>query len=297
MPKIVLITGATGLLGCHLAKSLHLLDEYHVISHGFSSAADVQFDLTDARDTSNNLVKICPDIIINLVACTDVDKCEFNPNLAYNLNVKTVENIVNCIIDKELSSHLIHISTDQLYDNAVSNSVSKEHDICLKNYYAFSKYAGELVAAKINATILRVNFFGKSSVEGRNSFSDWLVQSAITQQQINLFKDVYFSPLSIKTLSIAIQQILNKSISGVYNLGSSSGISKADFALMLYDILGFSTNNMTLVNYKSVDHQVVRPSNMQMDSSLFEETYGIKLPSIQEEIQFMKLEYQEICAL
>ena len=68
----------------------------------------------------------------------------------------------------------------------------------LTNYYSFSKYAAEL-ALRVNSTILRTNFFGKSMCEQRSSFTDWVYHSAINKQNIVLFSDVFFSPLSMTT--------------------------------------------------------------------------------------------------
>ena len=54
-----------------------------------------------------------------------------------------------------------------------------EEQIKIRNYYAFSKYAGELAAIQVPSTILRTNFVGRSKVSHRESLTDWVYYSLI----------------------------------------------------------------------------------------------------------------------
>ena len=89
----VLIVGASGLLGSTLSPFLARAG-YEIMKHGQSAANDVLCDLTDREATIAMLEATRPDVVINLVALSNVDKCEENPHLAYLLNVRTVENLV-----------------------------------------------------------------------------------------------------------------------------------------------------------------------------------------------------------
>ncbi len=123
-----------------------------------------------------------PDVIINLAALTNVDTCEAKPQQAYLLNVKVVENLVDWIRLRGLSDragcHLVHVSSDQVYDVTETEvGPHTEDSVTVANIYAFSKIASELAALQAYACVLRTNFFGKSAREGRASFSDWLAKS------------------------------------------------------------------------------------------------------------------------
>ena len=73
----ILITGASGLLGVSISPYLSE-QNYQVVKHGNSTYSDVNCDLTNYDSTQDILDKVYPDIIINLVALTDVDICEKN---------------------------------------------------------------------------------------------------------------------------------------------------------------------------------------------------------------------------
>ena len=92
MSKKLLLTGATGLLGAKLYP--YLKEEgFSVIGHGYTATADVNCDLCCKQSTEQLLDSVRPQLIINLVALTNVDRCEENPQQAYLLNVKSLENI------------------------------------------------------------------------------------------------------------------------------------------------------------------------------------------------------------
>ena len=284
----VLITGSTGLLGCSLAPFLQERG-YQVIRMGNSHASDLNFDLTCYDQTRRFLDNSKPDIIINLVALTNVDRCETHLQDAYLLNVKTVENLSGWLKRTGQSCHLIHISTDQLYDGLGPHA---EEELTIRNFYAMSKLAGELIAEKVPSTILRSNFVGRSLCEGRTSLTDWLFAALLDKSSVELFDDVMFSPLAIRTLCECIEScIVNKPL-GIFNLGSQDGMSKADFAFAFAAALGLGSENFKRVSAKSIPRLIAsRPSDMRMDCRRYEERMGIRLPYLQDEIYLMAKDY------
>ena len=94
---IALVTGVTGLLGSSLVPLLKLRG-CGVITYARSGDAEYLADLSVTDEVFNLLDKTRPEIIINLVGLTDVDLCETQPNQAYLLNVRTVENIAKWIV-------------------------------------------------------------------------------------------------------------------------------------------------------------------------------------------------------
>ena len=286
----VLIAGATGLLGIPLHKHLER-EGIDTITTGLSRNANAQCDFTKKDQVFSLLNNSKPNTIINLIASTNVDQCEINPQQAYLLNVKVAENIAEWISEKSPSTTLIQISTDQVYDGKGPFS---EDDINLTNMYAFSKYAGEWPARSVNGVILRTNFFGISETEGRVSLSDWLFQSLLSKNNIDVFDDIYFTPLSIATLSSVIIQIINKQAVGTFNLGAHEGMSKADFAFSFAKHLKLDTHAMTR-RQSNTSKQLIayRPKDMRMDISKIEKALDIKLPTLEEEIKKVAEEYNE----
>lgn len=298
----ILVTGASGLLGCALVPSLRAQGE-QVFTHGWQGLADFRVDLRDKNTTWAMLGAVCPDVIINLAALTNVDTCETQPALAYALNVKTVENLSSWMKQNNTTAqqacYLIQISSDQVYDaqnelNGGAHGPFPEEAASVYNTYGFSKIAAELAALQVSACALRTNFFGKSARAGRQSFSDWLHQSLHAGQSIQVFEDVLFSPLGMPSLVQAIAKIVQAKPQGVFNLGSHKGMSKADFAFAFAEAAGLPTASMTRASSSTSNKiQAYRPKDMRMDSRHIEQVLGISLPSLLEEIQQCGREYRE----
>jgi len=289
----VLVTGATGLLGATLVPALRLRG-HTVFGQGHQTAADVQADLTDAAATAALLDAVRPDVVVNLAALTDVDRCEIDPQQAYRLNVRSVENLAQQLRLQGPASHLVQVSTDQVYDGTAPQ---REDQVCIRNVYALSKLAGELAAAHLGPgrhTVLRTNFYGRSLRAGRSSFTDWLHAALSQQQPVTVFEDVLFSPLAIDTLADCMAQVVARRPAGVFNLGARGGLSKADFAHAFAAAAGLPVASMRRGRVADLAHlKARRPHDMRMDSHHVEAVLGLQLPDLDSEIQRIGSSYRE----
>lgn len=262
---------------------------FTVIRHA-RRAGDMTADLTDLEATARLIESAAPDCIVNLVALTDVDRCESDPQQAYVVNTHTAENLAAAMRASRMVRHLVQISTDQVYDGPGPHS---EEDVHLKNYYAFSKYAGELAVAGVPSTVVRTNFFGRSLCADRKSFSDWLVGALRRGESIRVFEDVSFSPLSLDTLTAFLSLTLERRLPGVFNLGSHEGMSKAEFCFALAETLGLPTSGMKRGNVSDAGLRAYRPSDMRMNSARFERAFCVQLPTLRQEIESVARYYRE----
>ena len=286
----ILVTGSTGLLGSSLCPILRK-SGHEVIQHSRNTATEIICDLASYPCVETAFSELSPQIIVNLAGLTNVDQCEIDPQSAYLANTHIVENLVHWIKFRSPNTHLIQISTDHVYDGS---GLNKEDTVCLRNYYAFSKFAGEQAALKVNSTVLRTNFFGVSKCPNRITLSDWLVMSFRKKSSISLFNDVWFSPLEINQLSNVIEYVVRNPISGIFNIGANDGVTKAKFAQMLAQKLGLSTADAKFVSVNSMRLKAYRPTDMRLNVSKFEKTFGISLPSLSQAIEVASLNYLSV---
>jgi dTDP-4-dehydrorhamnose reductase len=280
------------MLGSTLAPLLRT--SASVLVHGHQAMADVRADFTDASQARALLDSVQPYAIVNLAGHTNVDDCEREPNQAYRLNVRIVENLVSWMSQQDSMPILVHVSTDQIYDG---EGPHLEHDVTLSNTYALTKYAGELAALRVPATVIRTNFFGPSRCAGRVSFTDWLLTGLRSRSNLKVFADVHFSPLSMSTLCRAIITVLRAPVEGVFNLGAADGMSKADFAFAFAEELDLSTACMECTTTNQVDFiKTYRPKDMRMDSTAFECAFKMRLPQLAQELQLTCEEYRRVQA-
>jgi dTDP-4-dehydrorhamnose reductase len=287
----LIVFGASGLLGAHLVPALESLG-HNVLTQRRSGGGDLCFDPADRTAVFQALLAHKPSAVINLIGATNVDQCETQPRLAWSANVSVVKILADSLTAYGevfgVSPHLVHISTDQVYDG---HGPHAEEDINLINVYALSKYTGELLAERVGATILRTNFYGRSRCVGRISFSDWLVRSMKHRTSITLFDDVIFSAIHMETLSNIIARCVERRPVGVYNAGCRDSISKARFALALAEKLDLPTDKVTLGRSSEAVLRARRPVDMSLQVSSLENALGIQLPTILTEIDHTAKDY------
>ena len=283
----ILMMGAYGLLGTPLSAWL-LEKGYSVFRQGRGSYAHYQADPNNVDDLCRLIDDTSPDIVINLVAMTDVDACERDPQAAYLANVHSVDMLVRAL--KNTPVHLVQISTDQVY-NRKGPHAEGEIDLC--NVYALTKYTGELLAARVGATIVRTNFVGRSHVSGRSTFTDWLVEVFRERRPITLFDDVRFSAMHTSCLCHAIEHVANARLAGTYNVGSVDSLSKAAFALELAERLGLDSGQAIIGVAADVGLPARRPLDMSMAVTSFEEAFEYSAPTMDETLQRLTADYRE----
>lgn len=286
----ILVTGATGLLGRTLVPQLRKRGR-NIVTQARVGDADYLVDLADKNNVFELLTRIQPAVIINLVGLTSVENCQEQTNAAYLANTRTVENLAQWIQQTGAACHLIQISTDHVYDGTGPHT---EEVVTLTNNYAFSKYAGELAAALVPSTILRTNFIGFSKASNRESLTDWVFVSLKNGENIKVLDDVFFSPLSMVTLSEMIHLVIKQKPVGIFNLGSHNGMSKADFDFNFAECLGLQTKTMTRINSDQASFlKAYRPKDMRLDCTKFEKAFQITLPDLRDEIQLAVKDYRE----
>lgn len=268
------------MLGSSLAPFLRSLG-HTVIRQSRSDGYEIKFDPLDHLAWETCLKQLQPDSVVNLAAATNVDQCEENPQWAFDANVGPLLALKRAASSADIYPHIVHISTDQLYDGTGPHS---EDNVRPSNVYALSKLAAEFVVTGCPTTILRTNFFGLSRAQGRSSFSDWIVKSIKTNQQILLFDDVLFSAIHMETLCDFINMAITKEYRGTFNIGSSDGISKAQFALQLASRLSLDTSSLRIGSVKQLDFKARRPLDMRMNTTSFQQKFGVCPPTITAEI-------------
>lgn len=276
--ETALILGGSGLLGSNLSSQFS--QKYKVITQGYSKNADFKCDLTKPEQVKDLLQKTSPQYIINTIAETSVERCEQEPVQAFNLNVLPVIHLKKALNDLKHSAHIVHVSTDHLYNNHFSS----EEDLVFLNNYALTKYWAERELAGQSATVLRTNFFG-GDTSFKLSFSGWAIKMLKSNEKFWGFDDVFFSPLHVDSFSEALDKVLKTKKPGVFNLGSSSELSKYDFIQKIANLKKLDGSRCSPISYTESKIKIPRPLNMSMNVSKFETSFKHKLPTLEKELE------------
>lgn len=223
------------------------------------------------------------DILINCVGLTSVELCELEPQKAKYLNSDIPSILANVCFNEKIS--FVHISTDHLFDGINGLRTESDRPSPL-NQYGLTKLEGDqrVVKNNPNSLIIRSNFFGRGP-KYKPSFSDIIIKALLNKKKIDLFEDVFFTPIYIRELANVVNQLLNKKKKGIYNVVSNERISKYKFGQLIAEQMGFSKDLITKGLLSNRKDLVIRPKDMSLSNEKVRSIKGIEIKSLKNQIK------------
>ena len=278
----LLIVGGSGLLGKNLGRFGS--SDSSVLATGFTNSqtlesVQVTLDILHFKVAADLFESHEFDVVINCVGYTNVDKCEISPEASWALNVTAAHSL--SALCKDTNTKLVHISTDHFWSEALSPR-PENFDASSINQYGNNKLSAEEIVLTTNpdSLVIRTNFFGWGP-RHKPSIVDWILQQLESKGQVNAFEDVFFSPVSISQLYLAINKLLEVNASGVVNVCSNESISKYDFAVLVAEKFGFKADQVKRVKIGDQGLLAPRPSYLSLDNSLLKSLTGFAPLSIE----------------
>jgi len=290
MQKKVLITGGSGLLAVNWALSMR--DNYAVtllLHQRKISLQGVQTNLVSLGSLDECIAvvnKYQPDIVIHTAGLTSVEECESNPNLAQEINVDLAKNIAIACNNKSVK--LVHISTDHLFSGDQEFSTEKSITDPINNY-AKTKLQGEqqILENCKDALIIRTNFFGWGA-KYRQSFSDFILNKLRNNKQIDLFSNVFFTPILVSELSKKVHQLINANFSGIFNVVGGERLSKYEFGIKLANCFNLDVGLINAVSIDDKPNLVKRPKDMSLSNVKLCQILNCEIATLDEQLQTLK---------
>ncbi len=289
----LLITGISGLLGNNLAR--YFKDKYEILGLYNSNPVTIRgirtenCNISHSDDVKKIIQEFNPSIIIHSASLTNIDKCESDRDITYDINVRATENLVECVADKDVK--LIYISTDSVYDG-IKGNFSEDDDSNPLNYYGQSKLDGESEARKIETSlILRTNIFGWN-IQDKESLGEWVINELKADRKISGFKDAFFSSIYTFELARIMDIAIQQDLSGTYNCSSSDSCSKYEFAQKIADYLGFDKNLITPISIDASGFKARRGKNLNLDTTKLQDKLDYRLPTIDQSIEVFCKDFQ-----
>ena len=254
--KKILITGANGLLGQKLIDLyLHQTDKQFLATGvgpcRHPNRCDIAYqelDITQSDQVDHVFKTFQPDCVIHTAAMTNVDACETEKALCDALNVTAVDYIAKAC--KTYNTHMVHISTDFIFDGS-HGPIDEEEIPCPLSYYGESKLKGEkIVKTQVpHWAILRtVLVYGVVSDMSRSNIVLWAKSALEKQQPMKVVDDQFRTPTLAEDLAMGCLLAEHQNAQGVFN------ISGQDF-MSIFELVGrvarFFNLNDTVVTRSS----------------------------------------------
>ncbi len=263
----ILVTGSNGLLGQKLVKLLAGKDDIDLIatSKGENRVTKVSgyqyhsLDITKPEEVNVVFETFKPNVVINTAAMTNVDACEDNKELCWDLNVNAVKYLV--VASEKYNTHLIHLSTDFVFDGEAGPYKETDQPNPL-SYYGKSKYEAEklLQQSNIKWSIVRtIIVYGVVEDMSRSNIVLWAKEALEKGNPLTIVNDQFRSPTLAEDLAMGCWLIAEKGAEGIYHLSGKDTMSIIDLVNRVADFYGYDKSIITPISSKSLNQAAKRP--------------------------------------
>lgn len=254
----ILITGAGGLVGSHLAGAFP----------GASAFRHHQLDITDAQAVHRTVDRVRPDVVFNC-AVIGVDQCESDPALAARINVDGPAHLAEAA--ERAGAMIVHFSSNYVFDGRRTDGLpyTIEDDPEPVNVYGQTKLRGEraVAAAASRAIVIRTSWvFGR----GKESFLGTVVARLRNGERIVAVADIFASTTYVADLIERVGEIVQRGEPGTYHVVNDGVCSHEQFAREAARLTGAPQPLIEPVPESSSGRSATRPRRTPMRCLLSE---------------------------
>lgn len=268
-----LITGAGGQVATALSRLKPSSIEIQLLDRG-------ALDIGDRDAVLRAVAAVKPDVVINAAAYTAVDKAESEPKLAERANGEGPGHLAEAA--KRQGAHLLHISTDFVFDGSQSHPYAPEAAVRPLGIYGESKLEGERRVQEIldgKALILRTAWVYAAG--GRN-FVATMLRLMAERGRVQVVADQVGSPTWAASIAEALwTAVRTPDLTGIHHWTDAGVASWYDFAVAIAEeatTLGLLKQPVEVASIATADYPTParRPAYSVLDRTSAERALGIK---------------------
>ena len=262
----VLVTGAAGLIGSHLAQQF-------AADHDVLALTRKELDITDRLAVGNRVVAEQPSLLVNC-AVVQVDEAEQNPVKAAAVNVQGARFFAEAAAQS--GAEIIQFSTQYAFDGEIIGRAPytiKDQPRPV-NIYGKTKVAGEeaVRSACAHSYIIRTSWVYGS---GKNSFLCTVHDDLGSGRRVRAIDDVWSSTTYVGDLVDRCSEILKLRHYGTYQIVNEGVCSYYDFATEAGRLAGLEREQLDslieVVHERDMQRIAPRPRYTPMRCLLSEE--------------------------
>ncbi len=266
--KTILVTGSNGLLGQKITEKIVKEGGVNLIAtakganrflvkEGYIYA---EMDILNPAEVEKVIEIYQPDAIINTAAMTNVDTCEDEKDLAYQLNVAAVQTLVTFC--QKYQIQFVHLSTDFIFDgkNGPYDELAEPNPL---SYYGETKLAAEEIIKKANCkwTILRtIIVYGIVSDMSRSNIVLWAKGALEKGKPLNIVNDQWRMPTLAEDLADCCLLAIEHKAQGVFNASGRDMMSISELVARVADFWKLDKTLINEVSAATLNQTAKRPA-------------------------------------
>jgi len=290
--KRIFITGSNGLLGQKVARAA--LTKAVVIGCDQSpvSALDGvvyhQLDITDGDKLEQVICKAAPDWVVHTAAITDVDLCEREQELAWQVNVVGTENVVK--VCRRSGSKMAHLSTDYVFDGKTGPYREEDPPNPL-GYYGRTKLESERSVLEAEAVVVRTMVLFGYEISVRPNFVTWAAGELKAGRRIRIVTDQWGNPTFADDLAETLLKLCREGATGLFHFSGADYVTRYDMVMKMAALFQSDPNLVIPITTSDLGQAARRPLKSGLRTDKIKEQFGIQPMGFEEALR--QLMHQE----
>jgi dTDP-4-dehydrorhamnose reductase len=255
----VLLIGASGQLGCELARVL--------AGPGLTAVTHQELEITDAAATDALVAAVRPDVILNTSAFHAVDRCEDEVARAFAVNAFAVRHLAERAAAH--ASLLVHFSTDYVFAGDATRPYDETAPPLPRSAYATSKLAGECFVRALaprHLVVRSAGLFGGTGSAGKGgNFVSGILRRARAGEPLRVVADQVTAPTYTRDLAETVATLVERAVAdpaivnGVVHATAAGKCSWHEFACAIVHDAGLDVP-VTAISTAELGARAARPA-------------------------------------
>lgn len=246
--KKILVFGGAGLVGSKFIQ-LNSLD------FEIKSPSANEVDILNKLQLSKVIEDFNPDSIINFAAYTNVEEGESQKDdkegICYQVNAVGAKNVAEAAL--KFDKHLIHISTEYVFDGTKGETPYTEEDNPNPiNWYGQTKLFGEnfVLESAGRVTVIRISMPFSAHFELKKDVARFFLEQLKMGKEVKAVKDQRITPTLVNDIANALKVLVENQSIGIYHVSSKDFMSPLEFAKIIAETF-------------SLDYSLIRPMSLE----------------------------------
>lgn len=272
--KKVLIFGGNGLVGSRFT---------HLQNNNFQIKAPPaeEVDILNPEALKKVVEEFNPDSIVNFAAYTNVEEAENQKGnqggICYQVNVVGAKNVSE--VSKNFDKHLVHISTEYVFDGEKEITPYTEEDTPNPiNWYGQTKYLAEkgILDTGSKSVIVRISMPYSPFYELKKDVARFFLEQLKAGKQIKAVEDQQITPTLVDDIAEVLKILIEVETEGLFHVSAKDAVTPLEFVKTIAEVfcLNYSLiNSLTLEEYNKTKKAKLL-KNSWLNPTKFEKEFG-----------------------
>ncbi len=296
----VLLTGATGQVGCYIWREL-MRGGHEVIAWSgrsrerFLSKEAQPIDLGNVEHVVARFEQAAPEAVVHAGAMTSVVGALADPQAARQINVKATATLAQLADRADIP--LIYCSTDMVFEGESTPYVETDQPAPVSTYGQTKLEAEAAVLKTAQGIVLRLALVSGPTLNNRNKFFDQMLAKLRGGETVTCFEDEWRTPVAASAIALAVARLIDQPMPGLYHLGGPERMSRYDMAVRLARASGVDESLVQANRRADVQSPEPRPRDLSLNSDKLRDLLGDDIfPTYEQGLRDMLAIQQEVCA-